>query len=51
MSLGNREETEMDEALRRRLEALNVSAGCAVVSSDGAMLASTDEAMGWRFGG
>lgn len=46
MSLASREETEMDEALRRTVEAHNVSAGCAIVSSDGAMLASTDDALG-----
>ena len=37
---------KLDEALRRSLGALIVSAGCAVVSRDGAMLASTDDASG-----
>ena len=46
MSLVSMEETEFEEALRRSLEALDVGAASAVVSGDGAMLASTDDALG-----
>ena len=46
MSLMSMEETEIEEALRRSLEALDVGAASAVVSGDGAMLASTDDALG-----
>jgi hypothetical protein len=46
MSLVSMEATEFEEALRRSLEALDVGAASAVVSGDGAMLASTDDALG-----
>ena len=46
MSLVSMEETAIEEALRRSLEALDVGAASAVVSGDGAMLASTDDALG-----